>query len=187
MKKPDWKLWMEDKAECRKWLGSYLKKGMIRKSKDDSALHLEKAKHNLYFANWIIEKHKDEIPAYFKGESFYDWTVSIYYYAIYHSAMALMSKEGYSSKSHSATLCFIIYHHYHKQKALDEEDIDLIVSSLDKEDIETIGVSKEMREKACYDVHGSFERSLAAQIQEQAVDFLDSIREIIRLNGNIKK
>ena len=54
---------------------------------------LRRTDHNLTFANWIIEKHKDEIPTVFGGDNFYDWVISIYYYAIYHAALALMSKE----------------------------------------------------------------------------------------------
>ena len=104
----------------------------------------------------------------------------MYYYAIYHAALALMSKEGFVSKNHSATLCFLIYHHYHLQKALDEEDIRFIASYLDKEDIETIGDSKELRERACYDVHELFERKLAEYIREKAVDFVNKIKALLK-------
>ena len=171
MKKPNWKLWLKDEKECKVWLDSYIQKSILKKTSDESRLHLRRTDHNLTFANWIIEKHKDEIPEIFGDDNFYDWVISIYYYAIYHAALALMTKEGFTSKNHSATLAFLIYHHYHSQKALETEDVALIASSLDKEDIETIGISKELREKACYDVHESFEKRLAEQVREQAVDF----------------
>lgn len=180
MKKPDWKLWLKDKKECKSWLDSYIKKRILKEVSDESRLHIKRTDHNLTFANWIIEKHKDEIPDIFGEDTFYDWVISIYYYAIYHSALALMSKEGYTSKNHSATLCFLIYHHYHSQKALEEEDVELIASSLGREDIETLGVSKELREKACYNVHESFEKRLAEQIKEQAVDFANKIKLLLK-------
>src|SRR3989338_2269590 len=180
MKKPDWKLWLKDKKECKFWLDSYIGKKILKKSSDESRLHLRRTDHNLLFANWIIEKHKDEIPEVFGGDTFYDWAISIYYYAIYHAALALMSKEGFKSKNHSATLAFLIYYHYHSQKALEKEDVELIASSLDKEDIETIGVSKELREKACYDVHESFEKRLAEQIKKDAVDFANKIKLLLK-------
>ena len=179
MKKPNWNFWLNDKKECKYWLDVYIKKRILKKTLDESKLHLRRTDHNLTFANWIIEKHKDEIPEVFGGDHFYDWVISIYYYAIYHAALALISKEGFTSKNHSATLCFLIYHHYHLQGALAKEEVELIASSLEKEDIETLGISKELREKACYNVHESFEKQLAEQIREQAVDFANKIKSLI--------
>lgn len=179
MRKPDWKLWMEEREECRSWLDNYLRKNLLRKGADESRLHIRKADHNLNLANWIIDKHKDEIPKTFGKENFYDWVINIFYYSIYHAALALVSREGYKSKNHSATLCFLIYHHYHLQKALGKEDVELIASSLDKEDIDTIGSSKELREKACYDVHESFEQKLAQHIRNQTVTFVNKIKSIL--------
>lgn len=178
MKKPDWKFWIENKDECQSWLDMYLRKNILRKSEDDSKLHLRKTSHNLNLAGWIAEKHKDEIPELF-DDNFYDWVITIYYYAIYHAALALVSREGYISKNHSATLCFLIYHHYHLQKAIGKEDVELIADSLDKEDIEAVGFSKELREKACYDIHESFEQKLAKAAEENAVRFVNKIRVIL--------
>lgn len=179
MKKPDWKIWIEDKKECELWLANYIKRKVLRESKDESRLYLKKADHDMNLANWIFEKHEDDIPEIFGEETFYDWVIDMYYYAVYHAASALMNKEGYISKNHSATLCFLIYHHYHLQKALDREDVELIASSLDKKDIETIGDSKALREKACYDVHELFEKKLAEHIREKAVDFINKIKILL--------
>lgn len=77
MKKPDWRIWITDKEECKLWLDNYIKKQILRKSADESRLHLKKTDHNLNFANWIAEKHKDEIPKMFGEETFYDWVISI--------------------------------------------------------------------------------------------------------------
>ena len=106
MKRPNWKLWLKNEQECKFWLDNYTKKNILRPSPDDSRLHLKRTDHNLTFANWIIEKHKNEIPEIFAKDTFYDWVISIYYYAIYHAALALMGKEGFTSKNHSATLAF---------------------------------------------------------------------------------
>lgn len=179
MRKPDWRLWLNDKKECGNWIGIYERKGQLKKSADESGLHLRKTEHNLNLANWVFEKHKDEIPKVFGKESFYDWVISMYYYSVYHAALALISREGYKSKSHSATLCFLIYHHYHLQKAIDKEDVRLIARSLEKEDIETIGISKELRERASYDVHELFEKALAMHIREEAVVFVNKIKDML--------
>lgn len=178
MKKPDWRIWLKNKRECKLWLERYIKRGVLRKNKDEFRLYLKKTDHNLNFANWIFEKHKEKLEI-FGEDNYYDWIINIYYYAIYHAALALLSKESYESKNHSATLCFLIYYHYHLQKALDKEDVELVASSLNKEDIETIGTSKELREKACYDIHESFEQKLANQIKEQAINFVNKIKELL--------
>jgi uncharacterized protein (UPF0332 family) len=176
MRKPDWKIWLADQQECKSWLERYLTKGILRKKADESRLYLKKADHNLALANWILEKHKQEIPQTFGKETFYDWTVNMYYYAIYHAATAIVSREGYASSSHSATLCFLIFNHYHQKKVLDENDVFLIVSSLDKKDIETIGSSKEMRERASYDVHATFEKAVAEMAREDTMQFIVKVK-----------
>ena len=180
MKKPNWRTWLKNKKECKIWLDNYIKKEILRKSADESRLHLKKTDHNLDFANWIAEKHKDEIPEMFGKETFYDWVINMYYYAVYHTALALMSKEGYKSKNHSATLCFLIYHHYHLQKALIKEDVELIGSSLDKEDIETLGDSKGLRERACYDVHETFEKRLMQHVRDKTINFVNKIKTTLK-------
>ncbi|MBU3913341.1 MAG: hypothetical protein KKE50_04570 [Nanoarchaeota archaeon] len=179
MKKPDWRVWIKDKEECGHWLNNYIGKKVLRKSEDESRLYLNKSNHNLNFANWVFEKHQDEIPKIFRDETFYDWIINIYYYAIYHSASALISREGYSSKNHSASLCFLIYYNYHLQNKISKEDVELVASSLNKEDIETLGNSKELRERASYDVHELFEKKLAEQIREKAVDFVNKIKMLL--------
>lgn len=179
MKKPDWKLWIKDKKECEYWLSNYIRRKVLRRTGDESELYLKKANHNLNFANWIFGKHDGEIKELFGDETFYDWIINIYYYAIYHSASALISREGYSSKSHSASLCFLIYYKYHLQNKISQEDVELIASSLNKEDIETLGDSKELRERASYNVHELFEKKLAEQIREKAVDFVNKIKFLL--------
>jgi len=181
MRKPDWRLWLKDKKECKAWLDIYERKSMLRKSADESNLHIRKTEHNLNLANWVFEKHNDEIPEIFAKETFYDWVISMYYYAVYHAALALISREGFKSTSHSATLCFLIYHHYHMQKSIDEGDITLIARSLEKEYIETIGISKELRERASYNVHELFEKALAMHTREEAVTFVNKIKEMLSL------
>ena len=39
---------------------------------------------------------------------------------------------------------------------------------------------KELREKACYDIHEHFEKKLAEQVREQAVDFANKIKLLLR-------
>jgi uncharacterized protein (UPF0332 family) len=180
MKKPDWKAWLENEKLCKKWLNFYIKKGMLRLDVLGKELYLKKAKHNLDFANWIKEKHKDEIPKLFGEERFYDWIINAYYYSIYHATLALISVKKLASKSHNATLCAVILFYYHKQKILKEEDIELIKESIDKEDIEIIAKTKDLRERASYDVSANFELILTEKAKNNAVYFLNKVKSILK-------
>ncbi|RLJ05496.1 MAG: hypothetical protein DRP18_02960 [Candidatus Aenigmatarchaeota archaeon] len=179
MKLLDWRKWTKDKKLCREWLNGYIKKGTLRKIKLSKELYLKKAIHNLDFANWVKEKHNDELPELFGEERFYDWVINAYYYAIYHAALALISAKGYSSKSHNATLCAVIWFYYHQQRKLDEEDIELIKETIDREDIEIITETKDLRERASYDVSVSFEFRLVEKAKNNAVYFINKVKKIL--------
>lgn len=176
--KPDWRRWMTDRQECARWLERYHATGVLKRSEDASRLHLQKADKNLDFAGWLLEK-QHELAAAFGGSTFTEWAVTVYYYASYHAALALMSREGYASKSHAAMLCFLIHHHYHRG-TLGEEEITLIAAVLDKEDLQTLGAAKELRERACYDVHASFERRIAEQMRTEASAFTIKIKTLLK-------
>src|SRR3989339_563593 len=51
----------------------------------------------LKFVNFLLENNK-----------FSDWAIAGCYYTIYHCALALLAKKGYSSKKHNSTLCALI-------------------------------------------------------------------------------
>ncbi len=42
MKKPDWKIWINNKDECKLWIDKYIRLGVLRKSADDSRLYLNR-------------------------------------------------------------------------------------------------------------------------------------------------
>ena len=56
--------------------------------------HLDKAKHNLAFVNQNKKKGKLSIVGL--------------YYAVYHAALALVSRKGFISRSHKATRIILI-------------------------------------------------------------------------------
>ena len=185
MKKPNWKLWLKDKDECKQWLDTYIKKNILKKTKNESEIYARQAGHNLTFANWVSERH-DEIPTTYEKERFDDWIITVCYYAIYHSALALLSKEGYASKNHAATLCFLIYHHFHSQKALDEEDVELVAASLDREDIKTIGETN----NEYISIQNDFKKSLKIlneDIKEPDVDTYTKIGSYNSMIGNFNE
>jgi len=57
--------------------------------------------------------------------------------------------------------------------------MELVANSLNKEDIETLGMSKDMRERASYDVHEIFERKLAESAMIKAINFINKVKEIL--------
>lgn len=180
MKKPEWRIWIKDKKECRLWLENYIKRGVLKKAERETQLYIKKADHNLNFALWLTEKHKNEIPVVFGDDTFYDWIISMYYYAVYHAALSLLSSKGYESRGHSATLCFLISVFYHKQKMLDVEDVQIVADSLKEDDIEIVGVSKELREKANYNVHEQFEKQLAENVKEDTITFVNKAKILLK-------
>ncbi len=179
MKLPNWRDWVKSKRLCKRWLNDYIKKGVLRKTRLSKELYLKKAKHNLDFANWVKEKHNNELSELFGEERFYDWVINAYYYAIYHAALALISAKGFASKSHNATLCAVIWFYYHQHKKLNEKDIELIKESIDKEDIEIITKTKDLRERASYDVSASFELRLVEKAKNNTVSFINKVKKIL--------
>lgn len=183
-KKPDWREWLQDNKACQAAYSTYLKKGILRLNSPKAELYLRKATHNLDFGAWISDKHKDEIPAVFGDEKFFDWAVTCHYYAIYHAALALVASKGLHSKSHLGTLCALILHFYHEKK-IGKEEVEFVAETvagegvIGEEDINAIIESKGLRERASYNVGYEFEQSLVSIAKENAVKFIEKAKSIL--------
>jgi uncharacterized protein (UPF0332 family) len=168
----EWEVWMKNKNKCENTFRRYLQKEMIKTEEEKDYLsnsHLERAEYNLDFVNDLIENKK-----------FYSWTIVGCYYVIYHSALSLLSKKGYSSKNHLATLCALIHLYYNHDKRVSEEDIKLIVkSSIDKKEINYFVEAKNKRETASYGVGKEFTKEEAIILRKDTIDFLNKVREIL--------
>jgi uncharacterized protein (UPF0332 family) len=182
MKKPDWKAWLRDRKECRTWYEYYKSHKMIRKTALKPDSYMKKAVHNMDFANWVLDRHKNDIPPAFRGEKFYDWVIIAYYYAIYHAALSLIAAKGLSSKSHMATLSAVVLFFYHEKK-IGKEDVALIAESIGttigKDDIELIIEAKSLRERASYGVGYEFDEMLVKRAQQNAASFIEKARQIL--------
>ncbi len=178
---PDWHMWIKDECDCKEWMDEYSRKRVLRTETRTPQDFLKKAEHNLSFSNWLIDKHKDEIPRIFgMEENFYDWAISAFYYSIYHAAMALLAKLRVSSKSHSATLCAVIYQYYHKSKKLTKDDVALLSVYLGEDDIESFVRTKSLRERASYGISQGFEIMLTEEAKKNAEGFVNKVKEIIK-------
>ena len=173
---------IERKEYCRKVFDFFVKKDVIKKIDPDLfEKHLNKSLDNLDFGNFIFEEHKYSIKEKLKGKSFYDWCVVVYYYAVYHSVLALIAKAGFSSKNHLASISALTHIYYHKDNLLNKEDIKFIVSNLNLEEgeIEFVAGSKESREKASYRVDEEFNLLIAKNLQEKTADFVNKIKKVL--------
>lgn len=178
--KKRWQIWLEDKKKLNRDFKSYKRKKLIRKidfAPRLSKIHLNKSFHNLDFANFTITNQKN-INKRIEDETYFDWVIVISYYAMYHSAMALLYKIGYKASTHLATICVLC-----KEclgKTLEKKDIEKIsnILELSEEEIKEIGRAKERREKASYSGSVSFEKNLAEMTLDDARKFINKIADI---------
>lgn len=184
MKKPDWRIWIKNKAECRRLYNYYRKHNMLKKTTFKPENYMRKATHNIDFSNWLLGKHKDEIPSVFGDQKFYDWVIVGYYYTVYHASLALIASKGLESKSHFATLSAIILFFYH-EKIISKEDVEVVAESIGttitKDDIEIIVDSKSLRERASYSVGYEFDVALVKRAQNNAVKFMQKARNALSM------
>ena len=72
-------------------------RGLIKVKPDDKLAqdHIAKAEHNLEF--FMLAKEN----------KFYDWTIVIGFYAMYHCLLAILAKHGYESRNQECTMALI--------------------------------------------------------------------------------
>lgn len=171
-----------EKKYCEKIFMDFLKKKII---KENSSLRFEKnlnkALNNLEFANFIFDEHNHSIKEKLPHKTYYDWCITIYYYAIYHAILALAAKARYESKNHLATISIITLFYYHKDNVLKREEIEFLIDKiqLDKQDINLVIESKDMRERACYGTDELFELRQAKLLQIETSEFINKVRSIV--------
>ena len=168
----NWEVWLDNTKKVDNSFNFYLKKELIKVEEETKYIpisHLKKAEYNFRFVNFLED-----------NKVFYDWIIIGCYYTIYHCALALITKKGFSSKNHLATLCTLIKCYY---KKLTKEEFELVsVSSLKKEEVSYFVYAKEKREIASYGISEEFNKSTALDLRKKTVEFLNRTREIIEEN-----
>ncbi|MFH1506256.1 MAG: DNA-binding protein [archaeon] len=161
------KLLLDNEFLNRK-IKNYIDKKLLTKQephKIESGEHAVKADHNLNFA-------KNNINTYS------DWAIVGCYYALYHIALALILKKGFSSKNHDATLCVLIKYYY--KKHLTEEDIMLLNEIyLDNQDILFYVQAKQEREKAAYSSKIFLDEKKTKELHLKTVLFVSKCKKIL--------
>uniref|UniRef100_A9A773 HEPN domain protein n=1 Tax=Methanococcus maripaludis (strain C6 / ATCC BAA-1332) TaxID=444158 RepID=A9A773_METM6 len=128
--------------------------------------HLDKAKHNLAFVNQNI-----------KNGNFQDWSIVGLYYAVYHAALALVSRKGFISRSHNATMIFLIKNYTNE---FIKEELRLIDElSITKKDATFYTSLKSERQKASYSTDIMFSESKVLELQKKSIDFINKVEDII--------
>ena len=88
--------WCLNKAKAEIAKGE-LHRGLVKIKPDDKLAleYLTKAEHNL------------EVFLYNKEGGYYDWTINIGFYVMYHCCLAILTKFGYESRNQECTLALI--------------------------------------------------------------------------------
>jgi len=181
-----WEDWLRSPKLCTRSIRYYEKRaGLIkilpeRIAQENVVGHMRKAYHNLDLANKIFDLHEKGGFRY-PGETFYDWVVTICYYAMYQACLAALAAVRKEGEIHTATVCALIYHYVHKEKRLREQHLLFLerIRAIGKQDVRKLIEKKEDRERASYDTSILTQAGLAERALTDARDFVAKIREIL--------
>lgn len=168
-RKPLFLQWLENRQKLEEDYIRYLNTNALRKISSAKGLvgaHVQKANSNLEFVNFLA-----------RNDKFSDWAVVGLYYAIYHASLALLAREGFVSKDHNATLCFLIKRFY---KEISPKDLELINESfLTKDEIIYYAEARHKRRKASYSARMLFSKSEISTLRTKTITFLNKVKTIL--------
>jgi uncharacterized protein (UPF0332 family) len=184
---PTWEDWLKDPRVCEQSLRYFERFSQVRplnatQAQNDVIGHLRKGFHNLSLANQIFDANqKGQLSVKYAGESFYDWVVTVCYYAMYQASLAALAAVRKSGENHTATVCALIYYYVHKKKRLNERYLISLdtIGSLANQDVQKLVDTRFERERASYDTAYATQVSLAQTSLSDARDFVLKIREIL--------
>lgn len=166
-----------------KW---FMKQGLLVRDNSFKFLHnrfLAKARNNLITMNLLHEIGNNKkvrellkIPEEYTPD---EWIVITGYYAMYASALALIAKIGFRSKSHTATI-LVLEESFVKKNLLDNINLQLLeYASLKKEEIEELSEARQRREIAQYSITKATTKEIADELMKNAKEFLNKCDEIL--------
>ena len=126
-------------------------RGLIKVKPDDKLAqeHIAKAEHNLEFFMLAMEN------------KFYDWTIVIGFYAMYHCLLAILAKHGYESRNQECTMALI-------ENLIDNKTIDVGF----KEYINKIKFTAEKEEEQILPMREKYQYTPIVEIDMQRVEEL---------------
>lgn len=138
---------------------------IIQENKELVQSHIKKARHNIEFYKLNKQYNK-----------FNDWLIVTLYYALYHSALALITNKNYSSKNHYATILILV-----KEYSITKEEAKLLNElSINKEDAELYTNLKDDRHDASYATDIKFSKETIADYENKVLDFINKTEELIQ-------
>ena len=163
-----------------------ISQGHIAKDNSVKALskkYLQKAKNNFSTMRLLSEVNSNKearvllnVPPDYNSD---EWIVITGYYAMYAAALALISKIGYRSKNHTATL-ILLENSFIKRRLISEEDLSILRKAMiQKEEIEKLSDARHKREIAQYSVTKQTTKEIAERIKKDAYDFINKVESII--------
>lgn len=156
-----------DKQYLEKEVNFFISKKHIKTILENKELvqsHLKKARHNIEFYKLNKQYNK-----------FNDWLIVTLYYALYHSALALITNKNYSSKNHYATILILI-----KEFSITNAEAKLLHElSIDKEDAELYTSLKDDRHDASYATNIKFSQEAIINYENKVLDFINKTEELI--------
>ena len=185
---PTWEDWLRSAKLCERSMKFFEKprvaaiKSLPKRIAEENVLgHLRKGYHNLDLANKVFEMHEGKASFRYEGENYFDWVITICYYAMYQASLAALAAVRKEGETHAATVCALIYYYVHKKKRLGEEHlISLdVVAALARQEVQKLVEKKEEREKASYDTSFITQKGLAERALTDAKEFVAKIREIL--------
>ncbi len=162
----------------RKKIDSYLRKEQLGKSNEHVKLEtsfMVKSRKNFTVANLLFRiSEEDDLKKTLSiahGFEMYDWTIIVSYYAMYTSALAAISRHGFKSKSHAATISVLELYYVHENRKLDDKHIHQLskAHALSEELITKLMQIKTSRETAQYDATSAISRENAVNALENGV------------------
>jgi len=184
---PTWHDWVRAPRVCEQSLRYFERYGQVRnlpvhQARENVLGHLKKAFHNLSLANQLHDTHQSgQLRLKYSGESFYDWVITISYYAMYQACLAALAAVRKTGENHSATICALIHYYVHRRKRLNETyllSLDTIRSLADQ-DVQKLVEKRFERERASYDTSYTTQVGIAQKALTDAREFVLKIREIL--------
>src|SRR3989338_4651200 len=147
--------------------------------------HLEMADKNLELMSIIsdLSKNKEAQKALKLPDNYSnnEWVIVTSYFAMYHSALALLAKIGYKSNTHTATIT-ALEKFFVEKELIGQEYLVMFKHAKDqinKQDIDNLSKGKENREIAQYKVTEAINRAIAEASMKNAYEFVNKVRSII--------
>ncbi|MEK6825422.1 MAG: HEPN domain-containing protein [Nanoarchaeota archaeon] len=154
-------------------------------AKELTSKFIARADKNLELMNIISElsTNKEAQKALALPEEYMndEWVIITAYYSMYLSALALLAKLGYRSKTHTATI-LALEMFFVKRELIEQKYLLMFKyahSQINQQDITDLSKGKEDRETAQYEVTKTVTHSIAETSIRNAISFVNKVKELL--------